>query len=404
MLRRVAVSPRQASREALIGVAEELLGRRDVLAGEITAAVVARVPYYAALGTEGAIRVRESVLPDITHMYQRVRDGHDGAPPDVSGSLLRGRVCAAHGVPLAELLKGHRIGGRMMWQAFAQQASSAELEASDISEAATLMWEVHDLCTQATAEGFAQEASERLLADHERRSALLDLLLRGSLADRHALSLLASGLRLPAEGPYIAIVTEAVDAGVNPMPDIEVQLRAHGHACAWQLLPDALVGIVHLPNGSADTLQTRLARYPDQHHGLSPAFADLALASSGVRMARIALASTKATHEQIGVFDQHPVIMAAVSDPDVMRHIRQSVLGGLDSMPEDERAVLLDTLETWLDTGGSAEEAAAALFCHPNTIRHRLRRLETATGRRLRAPRDIADLCLALAAQRISTL
>ena len=117
-------------------------------------------------------------------------------------------------------------------------------------------------------------------------------------------------------------------------------------------------------------------------------------------MARIALAGTRATHEHIGVFDEQPVIMAALSDPDVMRHIRQSVFGGLDSMPADERAVLLDTLETWLDAGGSSEAAAATLFCHPNTVRHRLRRLEAATGRRLRTPRDIADLCLALAAER----
>jgi hypothetical protein len=35
-------------------------------------------------------------------------------------------------------------------------------------------------------------------------------------------------------------------------------------------------------------------------------------------------------------------------------------------------------------------------------VRHRLRRLETAAGRRLRTSRDIADLCLALAAQRLS--
>ena len=403
MLARVAVSSRQTSREALIGVAEELLARRDELAGEITNAVLARVPYYAAVGSAGAAGVRESVLPDIALMYERVRDGRDGAPPDVSESLMRGRVCAAHGVPLAELLKAHRIGGRMMWQAFADRADSAELAAGDVIEAATLMWEVHDLCTQATAEGFAQEASERLLADHERRSALLELLLRGPLADRHSLSLLASGLRLPTEGPYTAIVTETAAAGVNPMPDIEMQLRAHGQASAWQLLPDALVGIVQLPSGRVDALSTRLARYPDQHHGLSPAFADLALAGSAVRMARIALASTRATREHIGIFDEQPVIMAAVSDPDVMRHIRHSVLGGLDSMLEDERAVLLDTLETWLDTGGSSDAAAAALFCHPNTIRHRLRRLETATGRRLRTPRDIADLCLALAAERVSS-
>jgi hypothetical protein len=74
----------------------------------------------------------------------------------------------------------------------------------------------------------------------------------------------------------------------------------------WQLLPDALVGIVHLPTGPADSVNTRLSRYPDQHHGLSPAFADLALAGSAVRMARIALAGTRATGEHIGICDEQP--------------------------------------------------------------------------------------------------
>jgi PucR C-terminal helix-turn-helix domain len=47
------------------------------------------------------------------------------------------------------------------------------------------------------------------------------------------------------------------------------------------------------------------------------------------------------------------------------------------------------------DSGGSASQAAARLFCHPNTVRHRLRRISAATGRSLSAPRDVAELCLA---------
>jgi len=41
------------------------------------------------------------------------------------------------------------------------------------------------------------------------------------------------------------------------------------------------------------------------------------------------------------------------------------------------------------------EQAAAALFCHPNTVRHRLRRIEEHTGRSISAPLDLAELCLA---------
>jgi len=47
-----------------------------------------------------------------------------------------------------------------------------------------------------------------------------------------------------------------------------------------------------------------------------------------------------------------------------------------------------------------ASQAAARLFVHPNTVRHRLRRISAATGRSLSAPRDVAELCLALEAAR----
>jgi DNA-binding PucR family transcriptional regulator len=44
---------------------------------------------------------------------------------------------------------------------------------------------------------------------------------------------------------------------------------------------------------------------------------------------------------------------------------------------------------------GSHAAAAAELFCHPNTVRYRLRRIEESTGRDLSAPRELAELCLA---------
>ena len=78
-----------------------------------------------------------------------------------------------------------------------------------------------------------------------------------------------------------------------------------------------------------------------------------------------------------------------------MNRIEESVLGGLRGLPAEERATLSQTFQTWLDAGGSANEAAAAIFCHPNTIRHRLRRIEERTGRSLSRPRDVAELCLA---------
>lgn len=67
----------------------------------------------------------------------------------------------------------------------------------------------------------------------------------------------------------------------------------------------------------------------------------------------------------------------------------------------DEQDLLLDTLETWLAVGGSATAAGKRLFVHPNTVRHRLRRVAQHTGRDLEHPTALAELSTALHALRL---
>jgi DNA-binding PucR family transcriptional regulator len=95
------------------------------------------------------------------------------------------------------------------------------------------------------------------------------------------------------------------------------------------------------------------------------------------------------------VFDDSPLAVAAVSSPEVMAKIKASVLGRFDQLPPGERTILLDTFRAWLQAGGSANDTASTIFCHPNTVRHRLHRIEELTGRTLSRPKDIAELCLA---------
>jgi DNA-binding PucR family transcriptional regulator len=83
-----------------------------------------------------------------------------------------------------------------------------------------------------------------------------------------------------------------------------------------------------------------------------------------------------------------------------MQRVSRNVLGGLDALPAEERGLLLDTLETWLTNGGSAAKTAQRMFCHPNTVRHRLRRIEERTGRSLTDPLDTSEICVALQTER----
>jgi DNA-binding PucR family transcriptional regulator len=62
--------------------------------------------------------------------------------------------------------------------------------------------------------------------------------------------------------------------------------------------------------------------------------------------------------------------------------------------------MLFETFRAWQDNDASVGGAAAILICHPNTVRHRLRRIEKRTGRSLSRPRDIVELSLAFEVHR----
>jgi DNA-binding PucR family transcriptional regulator len=77
-----------------------------------------------------------------------------------------------------------------------------------------------------------------------------------------------------------------------------------------------------------------------------------------------------------------------------------AALYGFRDLPDEEREMLFETFRVWLDNYASVRGAAEVLICHPNTVRHRLRRIEQRTGRSLSRPRDVAELCLAFVVQR----
>jgi DNA-binding PucR family transcriptional regulator len=63
-------------------------------------------------------------------------------------------------------------------------------------------------------------------------------------------------------------------------------------------------------------------------------------------------------------------------------------------LSDEERELLFETFRVWQENDASVSAAAERLFCHPNTVRHRLRRIEKRTDRSLSRPRDVAELCL----------
>ena len=102
----------------------------------------------------------------------------------------------------------------------------------------------------------------------------------------------------------------------------------------------------------------------------------------------------------MAVFDGSILATAAVAAPEDMVNSIGDVLKRFDDLPDNERETLCETFRVWQDNDASVSGAAEVLICHPNTVRHRLRRIEKHTGRSLSRPKDVAELCLAFEVHR----
>ena len=172
-------------------------------------------------------------------------------------------------------------------------------------------------------------------------------------------------------------------------------------ASAWRLMPDLQVGIVWLRRPAhLRRLIVTLKRLATCRVGVSPPFEQLARTGMGLRLARVAMTGSIPAKSLVTVFESDALAVTAVSAPEVTRRVAAHVFAGLNSVPQPERNLLLDTFEAWLDCAGSTADTAAKIFCHHNTVRHRLHRLEQHTGKSLTVPRELAELCLAVEIER----
>jgi hypothetical protein len=240
-----------------------------------------------------------------------------------------------------------------------------------------------------------------MLDDTSRRSLWIDALLEGRAFDDRSLAMVAGCLRLPINGPFVVIAAQAPTVGDEPLPEIESKLRSLDIFSAWRLLPDVQVGIVHVKSHQIlGVVVALMSRTTTARVGVSAPFGDLRDTPQALHVARMMLGGPTDSTSSVAVFDGSLLATAAVSAPGVMVRTVGVALDGFGDLADDEREMLFDTFRVWRDTDASVGGAAEVLFCHPNTVRHRLRRIEKRTGRSLSRPRDVAELCLAFEVHR----
>src|SRR5271168_2788277 len=356
--------------------------------GEIT--IVAAAAHPAALkkwpvGTRTTLE-GNTIAALVQHSGRPARiDSYDNIATPIAARVRAVGVRAAVGVPII-------VDGRVWGLAAVgslqpgPMPADTELRISRFAE----------LIATAVVAGYRDEQKQQLQAEGSHRLSLVDALLEGRAFDEWSLWEVAGQLRLPINGPFVVVAAQAPTVSDEPLPEIESKLRSLDIFSAWRLLPDVQVGVVHIESDrKLDRVVALMSRMTTARVGISAAFKDLRDTPRALHVARVMLRGPTDSASSVTVFDGSILATAAVSAPEAMIQAVGAALDCFGDLPDKDREMLFETFRVWQDNDASLRGAAEVLFCHPNTVRYRLRRIEKRTGRSLSRPRDVAELCLA---------
>ena len=253
----------------------------------------------------------------------------------------------------------------------------------------------------AAAQVYAEAAEARGAWDARLESLVVDALLRGESDD--SLRSRAAALGWGSHDTAVVVVGQAPDAEPEAVvDDIRRAARAHRLDVLTGVQGDRLVAILGGLTDPVRATRHLVAQFGPGPVVIGPVVADLlgagesaAAAVAGLRAAPAWPDAPRPVHAADLLAER-----AVLGDDRARRRLLEEVHTPLVEAGGD----LLTTAVAFLDSGSNIERTARTLFVHPNTVRHRLRRILDVVGRDLALPRDALVVRLAVVVGRTTPL
>lgn len=315
--------------------------------------------------------VRRHVAPLLTAVSSAFIDSAELSAADIEVAHQLAVDRAIQGIPLTALLEGFQAGRQYALRQLAGRATAEHLPAD----------RVMDVVIELDA--YANEMQNRLIQSYHETE--LNLTHAAQAARLEALRILLH------DGPASCIA----DTGLDPARDyhcVITRISDPRHARRMEATLSAIGGLTGMVDGYLCAVTARL-----------PAGTALAgilvIASPAVRPDRLPevyelcrMARDSAARRGLrGLRPLTRLATAIVSDchPRLAELLADELVTGLDPADEFHR-LLAETALVYFAHGSRADLTAATLHVHPNTVKHRMRRLDELTG--VGAPSSPGDI------------
>jgi DNA-binding PucR family transcriptional regulator len=384
--------------------AERLQNATGALATAAMAAMDAKLPWFATLSAQDRSWIGLVAQSGISAFVEWFRDpeAHSSMPTRIFGSAPREftRVISLH--QTVDLV-------RTTIETI-ENTIGTLLPPDDVPIVHEAMQRYAREVAFAAATVYAQAAEMRGAWDARLEALLVDSVIRGeadeSVRSRaSALGWTAVGTTGSAEVAVVvgrAPVAETPpvnNTGSNVADMVRHAAREAGADALCAIQGDRLVVVLGGTSQPVETVQKLARWFGPGPIVVGPVVKDL---MSAVTSARAAVAGLRAAAAWPGAPRPVPADdllpeRSLSGDGHARRQLATEVYGPLTVGD----GVLLDTVSAYLDSGGSIEATARAMFIHANTVRYRLKRVADLTGYNPLNPRDSFTLRVALTLGRL---
>ena len=402
------------SHEAMDDLAQEILARfeawADAIAAEIATCTVNEVPGFAGVN-DGLLHAEIRTLA-LRHLGAFLETARTGDPP--SGAVLnaareRAVQRAREMVPLSALVQSYLIAQREISAAIAREAcpDARSREAALMLTAKTYDYNI--AVTAAMAEAYLQVVQGDLAELESARRSLIDALLTSTPDQLPALIRHATRLGLDPDRKLVTVVARLLIDGEEPLTGTPRWATQAIARCTDR--PERSVFVVSRERDLVALLDAggdrRVHRMLDRAAAVVRGQGAALRAGVGIPFTGLdgfAISYHEARRAIRHATERRPIVFGPGDVPlfDELTSLGRDDASSL--IPEATRQVLSDdatreTIEAFFAADLQVSVAAKALSLHPNSLRYRLGRIATLTGR---DPRKAADLLELITAARLT--